>query len=141
MERGGDAPYDFESNPVDVVVINVGTNDATALSKMYGARREEAEAAIHDAAVDFLRQVRERNPEAYILWTYGMCGGSISRLLRSAVREVQRAGDRRVGYVQLPACPEDGLGSRAHPGRENHRSAARAVVRRLNRALEKKPEG
>lgn len=141
VERGGDTPYDFESNPVDVVVINVGTNDATALSKMYGARREEAEAAIHDAAVDFLRQVRERNPEAYILWAYGMCGGSISRLLRSAVREVQRAGDRRVGYVQLPACPEDALGSRAHPGRENHRSAARAVVRRLNRALEKKPEG
>lgn len=141
VERGGNVPYDFESNPVDAVVINVGTNDANALSRTQGAQREEAAAAIHAAAVDFLRQVREKNPEAYILWAYGMCGGDISRLLRSAVHEVRMAGDRRVGYVQLSACPESGLGSRAHPGRDNHRSAALAVVRRLKKALEKQTEG
>lgn len=123
------------------VVINVGTNDAAALSRAQGAQREEAAAAIRKAAADFLRQVRRRNPGAYILWAYGMCGGDIAPLLRGAVREVRREGDRRVGYVQLPLCPEKGLGSRAHPGRDNHRSAARAVVRNLKKALEKKAEG
>lgn len=140
-ERGGGAPYDFAANPVDAVVINVGTNDAAALSRAQGAQREEAAAAIRKAAADFLRQVRRRNPGAYILWAYGMCGGDIAPLLRGAVREVRREGDRRVGYVQLPLCPEKGLGSRAHPGRDNHRSAARAVVRNLKKALEKKAEG
>ena len=141
VERGGDVPYDFAANPVDAVVINVGTNDATALSHLEGAQREETAAAIHAAAVDFLRQVRRRNPEAVILWAYGMCGGDIAPLLRDAVREVRREGDRRVGYVQLPFCPEKGLGSRAHPGRDNHRSAALTIVRRLRKALEKKTEG
>ena len=140
VERGGDAPYDFPGNPVDAVIINLGTNDASALSRTQGAQREEAAAAIRAAAVDFLRQVRSRNPGAYILWAYGMCGGDIAPLLRGAVRERQRAGDHRIGYVQLPACPEKGLGSRAHPGRDNHRSAALAVVRRLKTALEKKSE-
>ena len=141
VERGGDAPYDFAANPVDAVVINVGTNDATALSRLEGAEREAAAAAIRCASVDFLRQVRQRNPEALILWVYGMCGGDIAPLLRSAVREVRSGGDRRVGYVQLPECPQSGLGSREHPGRGNHRSAALAVVRYLKKMLERKTEG
>ncbi len=141
VESGGDAPYDFSANPVDAVVINVGTNDASALSRLEGREREKASAAIRSAAVDFLRQVRRRNPEAAILWVYGMCGGDIAPLLRSAVREVRSEGDRRVGYVQLPACPESGFGSREHPGRGNHRSAARAVVRYLTKMLERKTEG
>ena len=49
------------------------------------------------------------------------------------------AADTVVG--RATAGPEDGLGSRAYPGRENHRSAARAVARRLNKALERKTEG
>ena len=135
VERGGEAPYDFEQNPVDAVVLNVGTNDASALSRLEGGERERAAAAIRAAAVDFLRQIRRRNPEAVILWAYGMCGGDIAPLLRSAVQEVRHSGDRRVGYVQLPPCPEKGLGSRAHPGRGNHISAALAVTRRLKQAL------
>lgn len=137
VERGGEAPYDFAANPVDAVVINVGTNDASALSRTEGAQREAAAAAIETAAADFLLQVRAKNPEAYILWAYGMCGGDIAPLLRAAVRRVRRAGDRRVGFVQLPACPESGLGSRAHPGRENHRRAARTIVLALKQALDK----
>ena len=42
---------------------------------------------------------------------------------------------------RVTAGPEDGLGSRAYPGRENHRSAARAVARRLNKVLGRKTEG
>ena len=137
VERGGEAPYDFAANPVDAVVINVGTNDASALSRTEGAQREAAAAAIETAAADFLLQVRAKNPEAYILWAYGMCGGDIAPLLRAAVRRARRAGDRRVGFVQLPACPESGLGLRAHPGRENHRRAARTIVRALKQALDK----
>ena len=139
VERGGEAPYDFEQNPVDAVVLNVGTNDASALSRLEGEEKERAAAAIRAAAADFLRQIRRHNPQAYILWSYGMCGGDIAPLLRSAVQEVRREGDQRVGYVQLPPCPEKGLGSRAHPGRENHRSAALAVMRRLKKALEGQP--
>ena len=140
VERGGDAPYDFAANPVDAVVINVGTNDASALSRLEGREKEAAAAAIRGAAVDFLRQVRRRNPEAFILWVYGMCGGDIAPLLRSAVREVRSEGDHRVSYVQLPECPEGGLGSREHPGRGSHRSAALAVVRRLKKALKNNTE-
>ena len=138
VERGGDTPYAFAANPVDAVVINLGTNDATALARLEGAERARAAEGIQAAAADFLRQVRGRNPAAYILWAYGMAGDGIAPLLRGAVRTVCREGDRRVGYVQLPLCPAQGLGSREHPGRENHRRAAQAVVRRLHQALKEK---
>ena len=72
----------------------------------------------------------------------GLLAPTASRpLLRSAVREVRSGGDRGVGYVQLPECPQSGLGSREHPGRGNHRSAALVVVRYLKKMLERKTEG
>ena len=80
VERGGDTPYAFAANPVDAVVINLGTNDATALARLAGAEREQAASAIQAAAADFLRQVRRRNPGAYILWAYGMGGDDIAPL-------------------------------------------------------------
>ena len=138
VERGGDTPYAFAANPVDAVVINLGTNDATALARLAGAEREQAASAIQAAAADFLRQVRRRNPGAYILWAYGMGGDDIAPLLRGAVRTLRQEGDRRVGYVHLPPCPAQGLGSRAHPGRENYRRAAQAVIHRLHQALKQK---
>ena len=135
VERGGSALYDFEANPVEAVVINLGTNDAAALSHLKGRAREEAAAAITHAAADFIRQVRKKNPQAYILWAYGMCGEEAAPLLRSAVRTVRREGDRRVGYIRLPACARENLGSREHPGRSSHLRAARAVTKRLQEAL------
>lgn len=140
VERGGEAAYDFAANPVDAVVINLGTNDAAALSHLSGQPRADAAEAIRLAAEDFIRQVRARNPGAYILWAYGMCGEAIAPLLRAAVRNVRREGDRRVGYVRLPACPREGMGSRDHPGRSNHMSAARIIARRLDEALQERTE-
>jgi len=138
VERGGEAAYDFSANPVDAVVINLGTNDAAPLGKLECRAREEAAAQTRRAAEDFLRQVRARNPRAYLLWAYGMCGEEIAPLLRAAVRTVRREGDTRVGYVRLPVCPGGGQGSREHPGRENHARAAAAVARHLQAALERK---
>ncbi|MGN1021835.1 MAG: GDSL-type esterase/lipase family protein, partial [Aristaeellaceae bacterium] len=135
VERDGDRPYAFAEHPVDAVVINLGTNDAAALAGLEGAERERAAEAIQEAAAEFLRQVRRRNPEAYVLWAYGMGGCGIAPLLRGAVRRVRQEGDGRVGYAALPVCPAQALGSRAHPGKASHRRAAQVIVRRLHQAI------
>lgn len=130
------AAYDFASLPADVVVINLGTNDANAVklckteNEVLARRR-----SIGRAAEKFIKQVRRLNPDAYILWVYGMCETSIKQTLKSAVKRINQQGDERVGYLLLPTCTDNELGSRCHPGVLNHRKAAEAIADHLKTAL------
>lgn len=130
------AEYDFRCQPADAVVINLGTNDASAINlcktdnEVLARRR-----SVGRAAEKFIKQVRELNPDAYILWAYGMCSPAITQTFKSAVKRVNRQGDGRVGFVALPPCTDEDLGSRWHPGVNNHRKAAEAIAEHLKTAL------
>ena len=84
--------WDFAANPSDVVVINLGTNDA-------GKGRPTAEYTAD--AVDFIEMVRAKNPDAVIIWTYGMMGNGLKSALEAAVKQVNDAGDKNVFYLPL----------------------------------------
>ena len=129
-ERGGDRPNDFSINPADLIVVNLGTNDSSVVRSAAPDDRPALRREIGRAAEAFLRQIRARQPGAYILWTYGMCGHPLGPTLRRAVETVRREGDARVGYLSLPACRAGEIGSREHPGFLAHRRAADAIVRR-----------
>lgn len=133
---GGDVPYDEHGWTADAVVINLGTNDGTALGKMSGDERLEAEKDLKDRAVELLEQVRRRHPGAYILWAYGLCSHLVEPILMSAAEARKQAGDARVGYLSLSAAMSNG--SRMHPSREAHRQAAREIEAALREALDLK---
>ena len=138
----GQTDYDF---PVcmDAVVLNLGTNDYSAVESMPEEKRNEQLEKIVHSAEAFLRRLRILHPDAYILWSYGMCGGELGPYLERAVNTVRAEGDVRVGYVQLLACAEEETGSLHHPGVANHEKAAAAIAEHLMKAWFKqaqKPE-
>ena len=138
---GGDIPCVFPSHrPPDAVVINLGTNDASALNALAPVERPAMQAEITRSALALIRQVRGHAPHAVILWAYGMCGDPLKDCLGAAVAQAQAEGDGRVAWLALEH-PEglasrrfgDVMGSRNHPGRKAHQSAAKQIADALIR--------
>ncbi len=126
---GGEKPADFTERPADAVVINLGTNDASALESMDPAERAAAEEELRDRSVELMQMVRKRYPKALILWAYGLCGKQVKPILQSAVKDRQDAGDENVRFLSL--TPAASNGSRMHPSREAHRTAAKEISEAL----------
>lgn len=116
----------------DAVVINLGTNDASALNALEPADRPAMKAEITRSALALIRQVRGHAPNAVILWAYGMCGDPLKDCLRAAVEQARSEGDGRVAWLALENCG-DSMGSRSHPGRKAHRRAAEQIADELLR--------
>ncbi len=93
--------YDFSWKP-QVVVINLGTNDWT---------RTQAE--IQENVQGLLTLVRQKNPEAAIIWAYGAMDGDHPSVawIQSAVEAFAR-GDKNAYFVHLP---ENTSGWANHP--------------------------
>lgn len=143
---GGMQPYDFHEWQPDVVVINLGTNDASGFEQpmwynevtgeSYQAKKEPDGSfgkgdlrLIKDAAVGFLKTIRECNPHADVIWCYGMLGISLEETICEALAEYQeQSGDRKVSYLRLPEVTKESFGSRQHPGILCHKQAADVLV-------------
>ena len=130
---GGDAPADFPERPADAVVINLGTNDASALASMDEAERPAVEAELRVRAAELMEMARKRYPNAFILWAYGLCGKQVEPLLKAAVEDRQKSGDTKVRYLSL--TPAASNGSRMHPSREAHKKAADEIAEELRKML------
>ena len=137
VESDGDRPNDFSIAPADLIVVNLGTNDASAVRGAAPEDRPAIRREIGRAAEAFLRQLRARQPRATILWAYGMCDHPLGPTLRRAVESIRRGGDTNVYYLSLPACRAGEEGSREHPGAAAHRRAAQAIVRRWEEIRER----
>lgn len=94
-------PYDFDLQP-DVIVINLGTNDATNASLDL--------TAFQTGVYDFVKTVREKNPNAQIIWAYGMRNDKmttqVAAAIQAAVSQLNTDGDSRVHYLALPLAGE-----------------------------------
>ena len=113
ISKNGEYPgeWDFENNKVDVILINLGTNDLNYVTKDPANRNEEF---IQEYA-NFLTLIREKNPESYIVCTVGIMGGGdeIYPLIEKAVELV---GDSKISsYKSQTQNMNDGLGSDWHP--------------------------
>lgn len=88
--------YDFALQP-DVIVINLGTNDATNSNLDV--------AAFQNGVYNFIKTVREKNPNAQILWAYGMRNDTmtaeVAAAAQAAVAQLNGEGDSKVHYVPL----------------------------------------
>lgn len=156
-EDTGVSPEDewsFEEFIPEVVVVNLGTNDGGACTagpwrdpetgRTYEMKLEDGEPGIgkapdresanrfENAVYDFLGKIREKNPNAYILWVYGMCGDLMAPCINRAIdRYTENTGDDRVSFLPLPECPEEEQAAHMHPGAVNHGNAADTIIRRI----------
>ena len=118
--------------PADVVVINLGTNDA-AVIRMLGEERRQKEIALFGVGYRrFLRMVREMNgSDAWILCTLGPMDHLLNGEIRSAAEQVSREdGDRRIRSFFFSAMdPEtEGLGCEDHPTAATHVRMAEELI-------------
>ena len=150
---------DFAAWQPDVICVNLGTNDDGAfhyapytdpetkeVTKLHmdGESFENGEYKAGDsyapedlervkaAAKAFLYLLRRNNPEAYIIWAYGMLGDALAGVLGEVIEKYrEESGDTRVEYLPLPATTPETTGARFHPGAAAHRAAAEVIVRRI----------
>ncbi len=143
---GGKQPHDFSKWQPDIVVINLGTNDAASFDqpewvdektgerhKMRknpdGSYCEDDIAAFEHAVVDFLYTLRECNPKAHMIWCYGMLGIPFQMPILEGISMYRKESkDSRVSYLQLPNTNDTNVGSRQHPGALCHKQAAEVLV-------------
>lgn len=150
---GADKPHDFSSWVPDAILINLGTNDSSGFNQpaftdpdtgeVYklnknedGTFNKEDIGLIKNAAVDFLKDVRKKNPSSYIVWLYGMLGYELSLPLADAVnRYMAETGDNNVSFLVLPATNDKTIGARSHPGTEAHKIVAGIIADHLKSVL------
>ncbi len=110
--------HDF-ARPADVVVINLGTNDH---GKLYESATAESE--LLAKAKELLEFVRLKNPNAKIVWAYGMATKPAKSLLEKAVADL---GGEGAGYYFCD-LPGNVAGEKGHPVVESHQNAAKVLI-------------
>ena len=123
----------------DVVVINLGTNDsgATIGGKQITSDEMKAQAS------EFIHMVRKYNPDALIVWAYGMMDQGRKNAIRDAVDAVNDEGDENVFFSLLPLQnkTQNGVGVHGHPTVQSHILAAEVLTRTLAEILDEKIDG
>lgn len=147
---GAHDPWDFAAWQPDWIIVNLGTNDSGSFDQAGkefpedhwrcpmrvnadGSMNEEDRQKVLQGVVDFLRLLRQKNPDAGIIWCYGMLPGRMTETLREAVEcYSSQSADKRVTFVLLPRTEDGEYGGRSHPGLPAHRKAAEALFREIN---------
>lgn len=111
--------WDFAAHKQDAVVISLGTNDYQLASE----RREEFLSGVRA----FIKHVRELNPDAYIIWTYGQISKEYSKDLAKLTADM---GDAKLSYLEMPANGSAGWG---HPDRAHHEQYAKLLAQEISR--------
>lgn len=127
-------PWDFTENPNDVVVINLGTNDYSYVSKDFDTRSQE----FVDGYEDFLETIRECNPDAYIICTFGIMGGQeMYPLIEQAVEDFsKKTGDDKITVFQSPIQNmADGYGADYHPSEITQQKNAYILADKICNAI------
>lgn len=124
--------WDFSKRQPDCIVINLGTNDSSYCGND-AAKKQEYE----EGYVAFLQQVRELNPDAYILCTLGIMGQELYPQVENAVASyLALTGDTRISSFQFDLqLAEDGYAADWHPTEATHKKAANKMAEVLGTLL------
>ncbi|WP_054743139.1 SGNH/GDSL hydrolase family protein [Cellulosilyticum ruminicola] len=117
-------PWSFEVQP-EVIVINLGTNDSS-----YCGNDASKQAEFTEGYVDFIKMVREKNPDATIFCTLGIMGDDLYPCVKEAVEKyVAQTGDEKVTSMKFAVqAYNDGWGTDYHPTEKTHEKAARKLT-------------
>lgn len=125
--------WNFETRSHDVVVINLGTNDSSYVTKDPETRAQE----FINGYMNFLKTVREKNPEAYIICTLGTMGDELYEYVAEAVEQYcTDTGDQRImSYHSTVQNQADGIGSDWHPSAVTQQKSAYVLADKICQAL------
>lgn len=117
--------WDFQRFVPDLVIVNLGTNDAS-----YTRQIPERDQQFVRAYVEMLEMIRRKNPKAAILCTLGTMDQRLCPAVEQAVTLYQKKEpDAVIRFLRLPLQEdEDGLGTFWHPTETTQRKTADRVV-------------
>lgn len=127
-------PWEHSAHHYDAVVINLGTNDDTYVTKDFDLRSEEYTAAY----VDFLERVHKANPDSYIICTLGTMGCTeLYPCIESAVETYKEltGSERIMCYQSATHSQADGMGSDWHPSEKTQQNSAYVLADKICQAL------
>jgi len=113
-----EAAWGFE-RPADIVVINLGTNDNSVRKSRF-----TKESTILEGMENLIKMVREKNPDAKIVWATGMMGITFKPGLTEIV---EKLGGAEEGYF-FCVLPKGTSGGAGHPNEEEHQAAADELI-------------
>ena len=110
---GREIIWDFSEYQSDVVIINLGTNDASYCADSIGGRQEFTR-----RYTEFIRQVRQYNPYAHILCVLGDMNNSMYSCIEQAVSNyINSSFDNNVSAMTLTyKMGENDIVINGHPG-------------------------
>ena len=115
--RAGSPEWNWGKNQKDIIVINLGTNDEWIPGKTAQTALEDAKALLDD--------MRTKNPDAYIIWVYGMMRKDYEASYKAAVEYMNAKGDTRVFSLEMQPNTDALEG---HPSAAAHAEYANQLV-------------
>ncbi len=131
---GQDDPlWDFSKVRNDIVVINLGTNDASYCGSSYYGRQKFTE-----AYVNMLVTVREKNPDAYILCILGDMNNSLYSSIENAVSQYREAySDSRAEAFSVDfKMGENDIVIDGHPGEKSNLYASGVLTEKIQTLID-----
>lgn len=127
-----DINWDFSKRQPDIIVINLGTND-DSYTLNHKDRQEEYSAAY----TEFLKTVREKNPDAKIVCAFGVMGDRLFEYVQLAVDNyTAETGDSNISTLKFDVQQAaDGYSADWHPSITTHDKAAAKLTEYLKTIL------
>lgn len=120
--------WDFSKFVPDFVVINLGTNDD---SYVRGDQKKKQE--FEKSYIEFLKDIRKKNPDAKIVCTLGIMGDNLFSSIENAVLEYSnQTDDKNVFALRFaPQQASDGIAADWHPSEKTHEKAANLLTSKI----------
>lgn len=129
-----DYEWDFANGQPELIVINLGTNDENYVRAEEAIRKEE----FVDGYVDFLYEIREKNPNAVILCTLGIMTDWLYPCVEKAAEKFkQETKDTKVYSMSFDVqVEEDGYAAGWHPSDKTYTKAAEKLTNEIRKIME-----
>ncbi|MBQ8554345.1 MAG: GDSL family lipase [Clostridia bacterium] len=124
--------WDFSAYVPDLIVVNLGTND-DSYTLDHADRQEEYRAAY----VEFLKVIRQNNPQAKILCTLGVMGDRLYPQVEKAVDAYSaETGDTNIACMRFSVqLASDGYAADWHPTQRTHDKAAEKLTAEIRQLM------
>lgn len=144
---GGTDLYKF-TDPADITVVNLGSNDCFAffakqgyidengnehrLRNVDGKPHKDDLKMLYNEIYAFIGKIHKYNPLTKIIWCYGMLNDLLNNEIISAVENYKKDNPQKeVVSVVLPKFSQEYNGARKHPGKIPHEKYAEIITKTI----------